>query len=198
LQDYTDCIIIVGPKENDRVQDDLNSIYARMKTPADRAPHSVLSTLKGPDLAWVSPAFETAAPRVAIVGQQQLGWDYSYKEFIENWSIEKAVESYKKFNFAENYVSSPFWQFFEQIRNHFFGDRAERSIVAWFNLVKFVTKDEESILGQSFEEDALRLQDGIFAAELAATKPDICIFVTGPDYDRTDGGVKSLFLTKWS
>lgn len=54
----------------------------------------------------------------------------------------------------------------------------------WTNLVKFVASDGSSILSKPYAEDALKLQVDILTTELKIANPDVCLFVTGPDYDR--------------
>jgi len=162
----------------------LNDVYRHWKNPKV-SPSSLLVSLRGPDLVWVPQVYELSNPRVAIVGQQQKDCDYSYGEFLRQWGVEQAVREYESFNFAENYEgnNSPFWQFFNIVRSHFHGEMGPRGTIAWVNLVKFVMPDQNSILGQAVEQEALAFQDGIFQAEIEILKPDICIFVTGPDYD---------------
>jgi hypothetical protein len=175
-------------EEGGTMQHQLDLLYRRLKVPDVDATDGdgLFERLKGPDLLWVSPAFRDATPRVAIIGQQQEGWEYTYREFIDRWTIEEAVSVYRQFNFGERYTSSYFWQFFKEVREHFFGEASERGVVAWLNLVKFVTTaPSQSVLGQSFERNALAIQNGIFKGELEILKPDICIFVTGwTNYDK--------------
>lgn len=166
------------------MQSALNALYKRWKKRPKGLSNNLLSKLAGPDLIYATPYYINAKMRVAIVGQQQKGCDYTYKDFLENWSIPEAIETYEQFYFGQHYNLSPFWQFFREVREHYFGEQCDRGTVAWVNLLKFVTTDEKSILWQDFEEDALVAQGNIINEEMTIIKPDVCIFVTGPHYDR--------------
>jgi hypothetical protein len=192
------------------MQDALNTLYQSLKTnPFADPDYELYDHLRGPDLAWASPAYIAAKPRVILVGQQQDGWSYSYREFVNEWTIERAVGEYRDFNFGATYNRSPFWQFHVELRRGIFGDHADRGVVGWLNLVKFVTEDRERVIGTPFEDRALALQDHIFVGEVQTMKPDVCVFTTGPNYDHvidryfpgvefqpTDLGVRTLAVVK--
>jgi hypothetical protein len=98
--------------------------------------------------------------------------------------VSEAVSCYREFDFAAKYYRSPFWQFFHSVRLAAFpGELEARRRVLWTNLVKFVGRDGSRILKKPYAEQALRLQEDVLVTELAIAKPDICVFVTGPDYD---------------
>jgi hypothetical protein len=140
--------------------------------------------LVGPDLIWLDDQYLNSSPRVAIVGKQQKGWDYTYPQFISEWNVPNAISLYREFDLAAKYNASPFWQFFHAVRLSAFPNEPDaRRKILWTNLVKFVSADESPILWQPYFEAAFRLQDDILTTELAIAKPDICLFVTGPDYD---------------
>jgi hypothetical protein len=164
------------------VRKELSDFYSEVKV---RAPDNFDSfgDLVGPDLIWVDDEYLQAQPRIAIIGQQVLGWDYTYPEFVKDWEVGDAIEAYRKFDFGADYYSTPFWQFFHQVRTLQHGPSAGRRMVLWTNLVKFVSSEEDPILWKPYRDAALALQDDILFTELRLTTPDICIFVTGPDYD---------------
>lgn len=164
-------------------RDKLIAFYQSLKqrSPLDL---SVFAELVGPDLIWMDDQYITATPRVVIIGQQIDGWDYTYIDFVWSWSVTDAIARYRDFDFGLNYYSTPFWQFFHEIRECFFPIEPElRRRVLWTNLVKFVANDRTSILWKPYFEEALRLQDDVLKTELSIADPDICIFVTGPNYD---------------
>jgi hypothetical protein len=166
------------------MQESLNSFYETLRSRTVDPADDLYDRLRGPDLIWVSPAYVKATPRIVLIGQQQDGWSYSYREFMINWTIERAVAEYRDFNFGERYNASPFWQFYNRLRRGVYGDESERGVIAWVNLVKFVTVERDSVIGTRFEDRALTLQDGIFAKEINILRPDVCIFATGPSYNR--------------
>jgi len=164
------------------VRKQLADFYRQVKA---RAPdnYESFAELVGPDLIWVDDEYLKAQPRVAIIGQQLLEGDYTYPEFVKNWEVDDAIEEYIKFDYGVKYYSTPFWQFFHQVRTLQHGPNAGRRMVLWTNLVKFVATDESSILWKPYAEAALQLQQDMLTTELAIVRPDICLFVTGPDYD---------------
>jgi hypothetical protein len=160
----------------------LADFYRQVKA---RAPgnYESFTDLVGPDLIWIDEEYLKAEPRIAIIGQQVLGWDYTYPEFIKNWEVDNAIDKYREFDYGAHYYSTPFWQFFHQVRTSQHGPNAGQRTVLWTNLVKFVAADESSILWKPYTEAALQLQQDVLTTELAIARPDICLFVTGPDYD---------------
>ena len=165
-----------------RVREQLADFYREFKM---RAPANYMdfANIMGPDLIWVDDEYLNAPTQIAIIGQQVDGWDYSYPEFVNNWEVSDAIEEYKKFDFGINYHSSPFWQFFHKVRTNQHGINAGQRMLLWTNLIKFVSDDQSSILWKPNKDEVLALQDGILVTELQLTAPDVCIFVTGPDYD---------------
>lgn len=166
-----------------KAREELAKFYDSLKARAP-ANFAEYSDLVGPDLIWIDDEYLNSSPRIAIVGKQIKGWDYTYPEFITEWDVNDAIAAYRKFDFGVNYYDSPFWRFFHTVRLSAFPDEGDaRRKVLWTNLVKFVAADESSILWKPYVDTALQLQDDVFTTELSIAKPDICLFVTGPDYD---------------
>lgn len=164
-------------------REELANFYDSLKV---RAPANLAeySDLVGPDLIWLDDEYLNSTPRIAIVGKEQKGWDYNYPEFISDWNVPDAIAAYREFDFGMNYYASPFWQFFHAVRLSTFPNESDaRRKVLWTNLVKFVAADESSILWKPYVEAALQLQEDVLTTELAIARPNICLFVTGPDYD---------------
>ncbi len=70
-----------------RLRKQLNQFYRSLKA---RAPADVkaYSGLEGPDLIWLHDEYLNSKPRIAIIGQQVLGWSsYNYPDFIKNWTV---------------------------------------------------------------------------------------------------------------
>ena len=175
-------------------REELEHFYDSLK---NRAPANLTkySDLVGPDLIWLHDEYLNSTPRIAIVGKEQKGWDYTYPEFISEWDVPEAIAVYREFDFGMNYYASPFWQFFHAVRSSAFPDEGDaRRKVLWTNLIKFVAADGSSILWKPYAEAALQLQQDVLTTELVIARPNICLFVTGPDYDfvleRYFGGVQ--------
>jgi hypothetical protein len=160
------------------------------------------SSLYGPDLIWLDNDYLNSRPRMAIIGQQVYSWYYNYREFVTDvWeyyyakstakgSVKKAIAEYRGFDFAfsekEPLRRTPFWQFFHKVRESAFStEREARRKVLWTNLVKFVAKDGTKLLEWPYAEaeEAIQLQDDVLTTELRIANPDVCLFVTGPDFD---------------
>ncbi|MBI3799168.1 MAG: hypothetical protein HY268_19670 [Deltaproteobacteria bacterium] len=164
-------------------REELTVFYNSLKVRAP-AELSGYSNLVGPDLIWLDDEYLNSCPRIAIVGQQVDGWDYKYPEFVSEWSVPDAIASYREFDFAANDYSSPFWQFCHKVRVSAFPSEPEaRRKVLWTNLIKFVASDRRPILWKPYAEEALRLQEDILTTELTIAKPNVCLFVTGPNFD---------------
>lgn len=164
-------------------REQLAQFYNSLK---NRAPLNLdeYSDLIGPDLIWLDDEYLNSNPRIVIVGKEQRGWDYTYPEFISDWDISDAIAAYREFDFGVNYYASPFWQFFHAVRLSAFPDEGEaRRKILWTNLIKFVAADESSILWKPYAEAAIQLQRDILITELTIARPNICLFVTGPNYD---------------
>ena len=163
-------------------QKQLVDFYQSIKDCAP-AGYEAFSDLSGPDLICIDDDYLKSTSKIAIIGQQTNGWDYTFPEFITDWEVIDAIEAYKKFDYAIDYPASPFWDFFHKIRTLQNGLNSNRRTVLWTNLVKFVTCDQESILSKPFCNAALVIQDEMLKTELRLAAPKTCIFVTGPDYD---------------
>jgi hypothetical protein len=177
----------------------LERFYDTLKARAPADPGR-FSWLLGPDLICLDDQYLNSNPRIAIVGQEVRDWYYSYPEFLAgNWdycyvaaektSLHKAIAEYRGFDFAfsksEPLQHTPFWRFFHELRESSFpSERDAHRKVLWTNLVKFVTK-HGSLLQMPYPkaEEAIQLQDDILTTELRIAKPEVCIFVTGPDFD---------------
>ena len=164
------------------IRKELSDFYCKVQA---RAPEKYknFSDLLGPDLVWADDEYLDAETRVAIIGQQIDGWDYTYPEFISDWNVADAIKACREFDYGISYYSSPFWQFFHQVRTAQHGLNAGQRTVLWTNLIKFVDAGQNRILWKSYKDEAIELQKDILVTELRLTKPDVCIFVTGPDYD---------------
>lgn len=62
-------------------REELASFYGSLKV---RAPQDLsgYSDLVGPDLIWLDDEYLNSSPRIAIVGKEQRGWDYTCPQFI--------------------------------------------------------------------------------------------------------------------
>ena len=168
----------------------LNQFYRSLKARAP-ADFKLYSGLYGPNLIWLHDEYLKSKRRIAVIGQQVLSWGYNYPRFIKKLPISEAIEEHREFDFAQqdgyrHLLRSPFWKFFYEVADHAFPNEAKNyRKVLWTNLVKFVGRSGQSLIDKAFTkaEPAIQLQEDVLPTELAIAKPDVCIFVTGPDFD---------------
>ena len=146
------------------------------------AADKMLREVSAPFLVKTNEQYEVAKPRVVVVGQETNGWLGLYKEFLDRNTIIDALSTYESFDFGRMY-NSTFFQYFDRIRNSIFGANAtkdSRKVILWLNLFKFF---HGSMIRSPHLEAVLNLQADVFQQELKLLKPDVVIFLTGPNYD---------------
>jgi hypothetical protein len=138
-----------------------------------------------PFLVKTNSEYENAKPRVVIVGQETNGWiDWigSYADFLARGALNDALSEYESFDFGSKY-NSTFFQYFDRIRDSIFGEHAtrdKRQIILWLNLFKFF---HGAMIHSTHREAVLSLQGNVFQEEIRLLRPDVIIFLTGPNYD---------------
>lgn len=145
-------------------------------------------------------AFEdyTKAPiKLMIFGQETNKWDKKL-EYCDTQSIEYLINKYKNFENGTNYKhKGGFWswvyKFTEMLYNTIDNEKdksliLEQSII-WNNILKFgklKTKGKPSSQVIKLEMENFN----VIPKELEILKPQVCIFFTGPNYDKY---IKSKF-----
>lgn len=175
---------------------DLKSRYRTALTNSAKTPDASNELFAGPDLISLTNAYINSGFKVAFIGKEQNDWAYSYHDFITQPAfndLDHAIIEYEKFDFAKAYYKSPYWQFFDAINAIAHGTEAPRQTLLWTNLIKFVyrqyvkdnsaEKRTRSIVHVAGSEPFLELSRALFHAEMTASKPDACIFTTGPHLD---------------
>jgi hypothetical protein len=185
-----------------QIRNRLSSIYERWRGQFD-AQGLPIDQFSPPLLLNPTKDYCGSALKIIVYGQETTGWDWThrlqkeYPAYPQNWpfkdlqtfqdflanddAIEGLMWGYDQFAFAKhqprNY-RSPFWQ-------------AVREIQKWPNAgvmhANLVRADYD--WGSVFHADSktmaafLRQQGALTRDELKVLGPDICIFLTGPDYD---------------
>lgn len=147
-----------------------------------------------PFFTGVSDEYENASKRIMIVGQETRGWSQYKPDWTtadsQKWAIdylryqlhysddEKFKESFGRRN------SSPFWSFFKAFSK-------ENVVPCWNNIDKAqryyngktmsLTVDIECILNEKLPNS----NETIFQKEIEITKPNVIVFITGPNYHTT-------------
>lgn len=175
------------------IQTELNAIYEAFinKLRDDRGGQEgvMFRELSAPFLIKVIDDYESAEPRIAIVGQETYGWmGLQLSSFLESRGIDDALDEYEKFDFGASWYASPFWKRFREVGRRLLGARYTTRAVAWMNLFKFNHDvDESNVCPMVYSPhlaSVLRFQSDIFSKEVHQLAPRVLIFFTGPIYDQ--------------
>lgn len=112
------------------------------------------------------------APKAMFFGQETKGW-------CDSDTVEGLMDGYRRFNLGEN-NTSPFWQYLWAM-SYKLGLEGKHPFL-WNNINKFGRADSK---GRP-ETAVTELENKYFnvlAEELEVTKPEVCVFFTGPNYD---------------
>lgn len=118
----------------------------------------------------------SARHRLMIIGQETNGWKSDYIRDADD--IRDSIRAYRDFELGKRY-DSPFWQYAHLI-NVMVNGKDGNSFV-WNNVNKFgidgAGRPDRAVL------DDENRHFNLLSGEIAILKPDICIFLSGPDYD---------------
>ena len=114
--------------------------------------------------------------RLVILGQEPNGWYDSYINSEE--VIREYIKVYEDFRLGAEY-NSPFWQYAHWFNKELNGYDEQNFV--WLNINKFCGgeggRPEQEVL-----DNEVRFYN-LLSEELSVLKPDVCLFLTGPDYD---------------
>lgn len=111
-------------------------------------------------------------PSLMFIGQEPYGWDGGE-------TVDELMAAYKKFNLGENY-NSPFWIWLWRISERL-GFKGKHPFL-WTNLQKISDVDGGPALDEITEIEHQLFN--ILSDEIKTLQPRICIFVSGPNYDK--------------
>lgn len=114
--------------------------------------------------------------KILFVGQECNGW-IGYMDD----KIETSIEGYKKFALSKNGNRTIFWQYVNKINSELNPDQAEEKNFLWTNVSKFSTLDGKGLDWETHLSTVDKFN--CLKDEIAVTKPDVVIFLSGPDYD---------------
>ena len=130
---------------------------------------------------------EEKRPQIMIFGQETNGWDWlnvpERPNDEEEGGVEYLTQLYEYFDLGEGQqrYNTLFWKYFRQLRE-MFGITSKHGVLC-NNINKF---GKESGSGRPNAE-VTRLENKFFNVlkeELDVIKPHVCIFLTGPNYDK--------------
>jgi hypothetical protein len=188
------------------VQENLNMCYSKILLQSDIGDNNISADLSAPLLLKVPEKWISAKPRVLIIGQETLDWNFvkgdyprhesifndiaDWKEFKEKPdSVPALVEGYRFFNFSKTHSvnhRAPFFSAYRRIREAV-GDDLDSfdTSVLWTNLIR-MAYDGGSILqinNISIRNRLFDISGEVLRCEIRALSPDAIIFFTGPRYD---------------
>ena len=115
--------------------------------------------------------------RLMIIGQETNGWYDSY--VINSETLWEDIAKYKSFRLGEFKQNSPFWRYAHEFNKRVNG--VDDLNFIWCNINKFGVdgRGRASPLVTNSENCYFNL----LSEELAILRPEVCLFLTGPNYD---------------
>jgi hypothetical protein len=186
----------------------LTEIYEQWRTRAATEAAQISNAFYPPLLVRLPDDWGSARHRIAYVGQETLGWqwtkaaaeEYGYmwddgrdvislSDFINyDHSITALIECYRQFDFAalQPHYHSPFWRYFRQVKKTL-GAGGDTVSAIFSNVIRCAANSHNGFtlwsISEADRQGYLQWQKGLLQAELAAINPTLIIFVNGPNYD---------------
>lgn len=132
--------------------------------------------LSSPLLVFLEEGYISQKIRLLIVGQQTNGWNEG--------SIVNLQNCYRDFKMGQRYIRTPFWNFVHKLEKEF---KIERGCIVWTNINRC---DYACGKPPSDVWNDLAILNPLLVTEIQAVRPHICIFLTGPNYDKR---IKEIF-----
>jgi hypothetical protein len=152
----------------------LNEYNELINTRDSNSPNKATNPL----LLKVDNSWESSDLKIMIFGQENNIWagECGNGGVFSN-KVEEVIDIYGQFYLKDKMYSCPFWNEFRRIRDSFSGRNVS---VAWNNIVKIGRIG----IGCIPEIHSLTVKHfNVIPQELEILKPDILIFLTGPNYD---------------
>jgi hypothetical protein len=179
----------------------LEALYADWKGTL-RFSKEEADSLSSPLLLDITEEYCHAYRRVLVLGQETKYWEArrdpadpnpwifqdicNCSDFLTNSdSIEALCWAYREFKFGARWSRRPFWRAFKEVC-------AWPDVgMMWSNVVRMDYDDGRSIWNapEHLRDTLISQQTKLFSEELALLRPHVCLFFSGPNYDRL---VKSM------
>jgi hypothetical protein len=146
--------------------------------------------LAGPFLMSPDTHFQSQPSPLLIIGQETNGWSCHVNE------IEKQMHTYENYNVGSRQGQTAFWNIIRKVENILGNDPCS---CAWTNLSRF-----DLYGGKPHGEycKVISRLDALIAKEIQIVSPKICLFFTGPDYDKRVRkifeGIEFIEIPGWS
>lgn len=180
----------IKEKEIDhKLQDAYKECWSRLTRAVSNLPHEDFAQLSNPFLVKCLPAYKKAKKKVLFVGQETNGWE-SFHVTLESFQdgnlesnrddiIEYLQWMYEDLRFNRKWDYTPFWKGMRRLYQAIDADGSDDGFLHT-ELVRFDLNQKRP--PQNVEE-LLQKEYNILPMEIKALKPDVVIFLTGPDYD---------------
>lgn len=122
------------------------------------------------------PNFIQSRHRVLIIGQETNGWIGGFCGTNEE-DLSHNIDTYKQFNFGENY-QSPFFQYAHKI----VADLTDNDLWMWSNVFKFGKASGKGTPPEKINHLEI-MHFNVLCEEIRILNPTCVVFMTGPDYD---------------
>lgn len=126
----------------------------------------------------IFPEYIRSKRKLLIIGQQTLDWG-AWK-ISKKSELRKHIGEYKNFHLGEGYYNSPFWVFSRKLYGKLNPDSEPYGFL-WLNINK--CDQHYGRLNPEFETIICKKYP-IFQKEINIIKPDVVVFVTGPNYNQ--------------
>ncbi len=124
--------------------------------------------------------YDNAPVKLMIFGQETNGWNNQTESKIESNTVETLTEEYVLHDMGRGRMRSPFWRTLRFL-NEALGN-PDTNCFVWNNILKFGKED-----GAGHPSDNVMAAEmqylNVVKEELGVLKPEVCIFLTGPQYD---------------
>ncbi|MDE6556015.1 MAG: hypothetical protein K2K55_03535 [Duncaniella sp.] len=124
--------------------------------------------------------YVTAPIKLMIFGKETNGWNNQTESNIEKNTAETLTEEYVLHNMGRNRTRSQFWNTIRQL-NAMLGN-PDTNCFVWNNILKFGKEDDSGAPSDGVIKAELEYFN-VIPDEVSILDPEVCIFLTGPDYD---------------
>lgn len=125
--------------------------------------------------------YAKANVKLMVFGQETYGWNSPVPR-IEDNDIHSLISTYisHELGHGRDDKRSNFWPFVYKL-NRAFGNNDTNCFI-WNNILKFGKEDTPGRPSQNVTQAEI-MHFNVIAEEISILHPDVCIFLTGPDYD---------------
>lgn len=172
-----------------RLKDAYVECWSRLLNAISVLSNEELIQLSNPFLIKCLPSYKKAKKKVLFVGQETNGWE-SFKESLETFNygntetnrdqiIQYLQWMYEDFRYHRKWDYTPFWKGMRRLYQVIDNEGSDDGFLHT-ELVRFDLNQKRP---PKYIEDLLQKEYNVLPMEIKALRPDVVIFLTGPDYD---------------